>query len=110
MTDESLPFFYSRGGGGYVIYCMEPNMPPLKEGETGKVVFEEITGSCEILVSMRDYDNRILKRYYLVSEEEEPRSLMLELPGVQSDDRLIIKLLIRGTHGKCGVTGPVRFA
>lgn len=110
MVEQSLPFFYGRGGGGYVIYCMEPNMPPLQENETGKVVFEEITGSCEILISMRDYDNRILKRYYLESTEEEPRSLSVELPGVVSDDRLIIKLLIRGTHSKCGLTGPVRFA
>ena len=93
-----------------MVDCMEPNMPPLQENETGKVVFEEITGSCEILISMRDYDNRILKRYYLESTEEEPRSLSVELPGVVSDDRLIIKLLIRGTHSKCGLTGPVRFA
>lgn len=109
MVEQGLPFFYTRGGG-YVIYCMEPNMPLIREGETGEIVFEEITGSCEILVSMRDYDNRILKRYYLQSDEEQPRSLSIGLPGVVSDDRLIIKVIIKGTHSKCGVTGPVRFA
>lgn len=109
MVEKSLPFFYTRGNG-YVIYCMEPNMPELKDDETGKVIFEEITGSCEILVSMRDYDNRILKRFYLHSEEEHPRSLEIELPGVVTDDRLIIKIIVKGTHSKCGVTGPVRFA
>lgn len=108
MVEKDLPFFYTRGGG-YVIYCMEPNMPKLKNGEIGKVVFEEITGSCEILISMRDYDNRILKRFYLSSDEEHPRTLGIELPGVVSDDRLIIKVVVKGTHSKCGVTGPVRF-
>lgn len=110
MIEQSLPFFYTRGGNGYVIYCMEPNMPDIREGETGKVVFEEITGSCEILISKRDYDNRILKRFYLESTQERPRYLEIELPGVDSGDRLIIKVLIKGSHSKCGITGPVRFA
>ena len=110
MVEQGLPFFYQRGGGGYVIYCMEPNMPALKDGQTGKVVFEEITGSCQILISMRDYNNRILKRFYREDDREEPRRITMELPDIETGDRLILKVLVRGSHSKCGVTGPVRFA
>ena len=108
MLDRQMPFFFTRGGG-YIIYCMEPDMPDLEEGKTGAVVFEEITGEAEILISMRDYMNRIQKRYYLAKHGVEGSRMRVELPGIVTGDRLIIKLVIKGNHWKCGITGPVRF-
>ena len=108
MLDRQMPFYFTRGGG-YIIYCMEPDMPDLEAGKTGAVVFEEITGEAEILISMRDYMNRIQKRYYLEKHGVEGSRMRVELPGIVTGDRLIIKLVIKGNHWKCGITGPVRF-
>lgn len=108
MLDKELPFYFSRQGG-YVIYCMEPDMPELEPGKTGAIVFEEITGSAKVLISMRDYDNRIRKQFYYEKADCEGRSVRIGLPGVKTGDRLILKLVIFGNHAKCGITAPVRF-
>lgn len=108
MLDKELPFYFSRQGG-YVIYCMEPDMPELEPRKTGAVVFEEITGSAKVLISMRDYSNRVRKQFYLEKADYESRSVRIELPGIKTGDRLILKLVIYGNHAKCGITAPVRF-
>lgn len=108
MLGYEMPFFYNRGGG-YVVYCMEPNMPMVEEGKTGAVVFEEITGEAKILISMRDYSNRIRKQFFYEKKGKESGAIRVPLSGIVSEDRLIIKLVIKGNHAKCGITGPVRF-
>lgn len=108
QLDKELPFYFSKGGG-YVIYCMEPDMPIIEDEKMGAIVFEEITGEAKILISMRDYSNRIQKRFFHEKKEVEGKAVRIPLPEIVSGDRLIVKLVIRGNHGKCGITGPVRF-
>lgn len=108
MLDRGMPFYFSRQGG-YVVYCMEPDMPWIEPGRTGAVVFEEITGSARILISMRDHSNRVRKQFYYEKKESDSVPVKIELPGIVTGDRLILKLVISGNHAKCGITAPVRF-
>ncbi len=108
MLDQSMPFFYGRENGGYVIYCMEPEVPRMRE-ESGAVMFEEITGRAKILVSIRDYNNRFRERYYAEKNEADAGSVRIPMLNATEGDRLILKVVVEGNHWKCGLTGPVRF-
>lgn len=99
--------FYDRGG--YVIYCMEPNMPTVSSDRVPALVFEGIVGSAKILVSTRDYNNAVLQQFYLEKTDTHLGEVRMELPGIRSGDRMIIKLVIRGTEPEAGIMGAVRF-
>ena len=103
---DQMPLFDRKG---YVIYCMEPNMPAVRPGRVPALVFEGITGSAKILVNMRDYNNTITREYYCEKTEAAWDSTRIELPGAQEGERMIIKLVIRGTEPAAGLAGAVRF-
>lgn len=98
-----------RDRKGYVIYCMEPNMPTVSTGQVPALVFDGIVGSAKILVSTRDYNNVVLRQFYQEKTDSSHASVRIELPGVQTGERMIIKLVIRGTEPAAGLQGAVYF-
>lgn len=103
---EEMPFF---DRSGYVIYCMEPNMPAVEPNRTPALVFEGITGDAKILVTVRDYNNRVYREYYTEKKEAPWGPVRMELPGVETGERMIIKLVIHCTEPAGGIVSPVRF-
>lgn len=99
--------FYDRGG--YVIYCMEPNMPTVFPDRIPALVFDGIVGPAKILVSTRDYNNAVLQQFYVEKTDSGLDPVRVELPGIRSGDRMIIKLVIRGTEPEAGIQGAVYF-
>lgn len=102
---EALPFYYRSG---WVIYCMEPNVPELPEGGKVSLAFENIIGEAKILVSIRDYNNVVTRQFYTEKTVPQWGSVHLPLEGAVSGDRLIIKLVIHGSEPQAGLW-PVRF-
>lgn len=94
---------------GYVIYCMEPNMPTVSLDRVPTLVFDGIVGPAKILVSTRDYNNAVVQQFYVEKTESGLDPLRVELPGIHSGDRMIIKLVIRGTEPEAGIQGAVYF-
>lgn len=99
--------FYDRSG--YVIFCMEPNMPTVSPDRVPALVFEGIVGTAKILVSTRDYNNAILRQFYQEKTAAPLGAVRVELPGIRSGERMIIKLVIAGTEPEAGLVGAVRF-
>ncbi|MGN0979197.1 MAG: glycoside hydrolase family 2 protein [Candidatus Avoscillospira sp.] len=95
--------------GGYVIYCMEPNMPPVSPDRIPALVLEGVAGDAKLLVSTRDYNNTVGKQFYLEKTDAALGPVRMELPGVQTGDRMILKLVVHGTAPESGLLGAVRF-
>lgn len=103
--ESRMPFYFRKG---WVIFCMEPDMPQLGEGKEGGLVFESIRGQAKLLVSVRDYNNVVLQQFYAEKESGKAAPFSLPLPGVASGSRLIIKVVVRGDDFRSGI-GAVRF-
>lgn len=102
--ENEKPFYFRSG---YVVLCTEPNLPDVAPGCMPAIVFEHIAAGAEVLISIRDYDNVVLKQFY--HKVEDGGALRMLLDGAQSGDRLIIKTLFDSSVSSQTLSMPIRF-
>lgn len=104
QSEDEKPFYFRSG---YVVLCTEPNLPEVAPGCTPAIVFEHIAAGAEVLISIRDYDNVVLRQFY--HKVEQGGELRMPLEGACSGDRLIIKTLFDSSRAGQTLSMPIRF-